>query len=154
MTSGCVAPRNAPSAAVRSTGAEKGESGNCDGPGPPGAGTNASGLVAPCKPTVRSAACSGSTRGAAIAVWLAAGASARDWGKAKGEADPAEAPPKERTGTEDGIPSVGTFTAPKGGWTGTVLAVTGVPGCAGADQGAGAEAGTANGAAGAPPVSP
>ena len=44
--------------------------------------------------------------------------------------------------------------APKGGWTGTTLAVTGAPGCAGADQGAGGDAGTAGVAAGAPPVSP
>ena len=63
----------------------------------------------------RSADCRGSTRGAAIAVWLAAGASARDWANANGEADPAEAPPNERSGTEDGTPLVGMSGAPKGG---------------------------------------
>ena len=61
------------------------------------------------------AVCSGSTRGAAVAVWVAAGAIDRDWAKANGEADPAEAPPKERSGTDEGTPLVGLSGAPKGG---------------------------------------
>src|SRR5208282_861268 len=153
-TSDCVATRSALSAAVRSTGAEKGESGNGGCSSPPGAETNPSVPVVACSGTVRSIDCNASTRGAVIAVWLAAGARARDCANAKGEADPADAPPKERPGTEDGRPSVGMSSAPKGGWIGTPTAVTGAPGCAGADQGAGGDAGTAGVAAGAPPVSP
>ena len=80
------------------------------------------GPVVFCRGADPVAVCSGSTRGAAIAVWVAAGAIARDWAKANGEAEPAEAPPNERNGTDDGIPLVGMSGAPKGGWTGTALA--------------------------------
>jgi hypothetical protein len=40
---------------------------------------------------------------------------ARDCAKAKGEAEPAEAPPNERSGSDEGAPFVGTSGAPKGG---------------------------------------
>src|SRR5271170_5998598 len=79
---------------------------------------------------------------------------ARDCANAKGEAEPAEAPPKERSGTEEGTPSAGMSGAPNGGWNGMSVAAIGAEGWVGADHGAGGEAGTAGEPAGAPPVMP
>ena len=100
--------------------------------------------MSPRSGTLLSTACRGSTRGAAIAVWLTAGATARDWTKAKGEADSAEAP-NERYGNEDGTPSVGASGWANGGCAGMTLAG------AGADQGGGGDTGIA-GEIDAPPV--
>jgi hypothetical protein len=147
VTSGWLKTRKALSAALRSTGAENGESAKAAGSSEPSGDREESGSISPRSGTFPSTACRGSTRGAAIAVWLTAGATARDWTKAKGEAEPAEAP-NEGWGTEDGTPSVGTSGGATGGCAGMTLAVRG------AGQGVGGDTGTAGELIGAPPVKP
>ena len=126
-TSGLEAKLSGPRAALRSIGSEKGERGKGADSSAPEEGT-APGLPASRKGTARSEERNRSMRGAASEVWLAAGASARDWANANGEAEPADAPPNERYGTEEGTPLVGMSGEPKGGGTGTAPANAGAEG--------------------------
>jgi hypothetical protein len=63
-------------------------------------------------------------------------------------------PPNDRKGSDEGTPSVGASGAPSGNGPGITAAASEAEDCAGADHGAGGEAGTAVEPAAAPPVTP
>jgi hypothetical protein len=60
-------------------------------------------------------------------------------------------PPNDRKGSDEGTPSVGASGAPSGNGPGITAAASEAEDCAGADHGAGGEAGTAVEPAAAPP---